>query len=200
MTINPDIFKIRENEALDLSNCPTRIKPYYSSKSDYRELLEKDTQELIAQQGKPNASGKYSLLLIFQAIDAAGKDGAIKHAMSGINPQACRVQSFKVPTCEELAHDFLWRAACQLPIRGEIGIFNRSYYEDVLIAKVHPEIVTKQNLQNSPDNNPNFWDERYESIRDFEKHLYRKGTRSIKFFLHVSKEEQRKRLLERIDT
>ena len=161
-------------------------------------MLEEDTKELSELQSVLNASGQYALLIIFQAMDAAGKDGAIKHVMSGVNPQGCRVYSFKQPTDKELKHDFLWRAVCQLPERGEIGIFNRSYYEDVLVVKVHPEILDRQNLPDMKAGT-DLWEDRYRSIRELEAHLHRNGTRIIKFFLHVSKEEQRKRLLERID-
>jgi len=145
------------------------------------------------------AQDRYSLLLIFQAMDAAGKDGAIKHVMSGVNPQGCQVYSFKQPSAEELDHDFLWRTTCRLPERGRIGIFNRSYYEEVLVAKVHPELLATQRLPKEIENGKNFWEKRYESIADFEKHLIRNGTRVIKFFLHVSAEEQARRFLDRIE-
>ncbi len=199
MKIDPEIFRVLPGTDTRLVDCPTLIKPFYRSKKDYQDRLEEDTQELSDQQSVLNASGQYALLIIFQAMDAAGKDGAIKHVMSGVNPQGCRVYSFKQPSDKELKHDFLWRAVCKLPERGEIGIFNRSYYEDVLVVRVHPEMLAKQKL---PDLKPgtDLWEERYRSIRDLEAHLYRNGTRIIKFFLHISKEEQRKRLLERIDT
>ena len=199
MKIDPEIFRVLPGTDTRLVDCPTLIKPFYRSKKDYQDRLEEDTQELSDQQSVLNASGQYALLIIFQAMDAAGKDGAIKHVMSGVNPQGCRVYSFKQPSAKELKHDFLWRAVCKLPERGEIGIFNRSYYEDVLVVRVHPEMLAKQKL---PDLKPgtDLWEERYRSIRDLEAHLYRNGTRIIKFFLHISKEEQRKRLLERIDT
>ena len=196
--IDPEIFRFLASTTMRLKDCPTIIKPFYQSKKDYRQLLENGTKELGELQNILNASGKYALLIIFQAMDAAGKDGAIRHVMSGINPQGCHVHSFKQPTEKELKHDFLWRAACVLPERGEIGIFNRSYYEAVLIVKVHPEILDKQNLPEMKAGT-DLWEERYQSIRDFEAHLHRNGTRIIKFFLHISKEEQRKRLLERID-
>ncbi len=199
MKIDPEIFRVLPGTDTRLVDCPTLIKPFYRSKKDYQDRLEEDTQELSDQQSVLNASGQYALLIIFQAMDAAGKDGAIKHVMSGVNPQGCRVYSFKQPSAKELKHDFLWRAVCKLPERGEIGIFNRSYYEDVPVVRVHPEMLAKQKL---PDLKPgtDLWEERYRSIRDLEAHLYRNGTRIIKFFLHISKEEQRKRLLERIDT
>src|SRR5438445_2370575 len=143
-------------------------------------------------------SNHYARLVIFQAIDAAGKDGMIKHVMSGVNPQGCQVYSFQHPSAEELKHDFLWRCARVLPERGRIGIFNRSYYEEVLIVRVHPEILRSEGV---PDGGreEKTWEERYESITDFERHLHRNGTRVLKFFLHISKEEQRKRFLARID-
>ena len=147
------------------------------------------------------ASSRYALLLIFQGMDAAGKDGAIRHVMSGVNPEGCEVFSFKQPSAEELKHDFLWRTTCRLPERGRIGIFNRSYYEEVLVVRVHPEILRSQGLPHEllDEKNKTIWKERYRSIVDLEKHLDRNGTRIIKIFLHLSKDEQRKRFLERID-
>ena len=145
------------------------------------------------------ASNRYAVLLIFQAMDAAGKDGAINHVMSGVNPQGCQVFSFKHPSPVELDHDFLWRTTRSLPERGRIGIFNRSYYEEVLIARVHPEILQNERLPDPLTSSKTIWTERYRSIVDLEKHLHCNGTRVIKFFLHLSKEEQRKRFLERID-
>ena len=145
------------------------------------------------------ASHRYALLLIFQAMDAAGKDGAIRHVMSGVNPQGCEVFSFKQPSAEELEHDFLWRSTCRLPERGRIGIFNRSYYEEVLVVRVHPEILRNQDLPEALLDEKNIWKERYRSIVDLEEHLHRNGTRIVKIFLHLSKNEQRKRFLERID-
>lgn len=198
MKIDPEIFRVLADTDICLKDCPTFIKPFYKTKKEYRQMLEEDTKELSEQQSILNASGKYALLIIFQAMDATGKDGAIKHVMSGVNPQGCRVYNFKQPTEKELKHDFLWRAVCRLPERGEIGIFNRSYYEDVLVVKVHPEILDRQNLPDMKAGT-DLWEDRYRSIRDLEAHLHRNGTRIIKFFLHVSKEEQRKRLLERID-
>jgi len=145
------------------------------------------------------ASNRYAVLLIFQAMDAAGKDGAIRHVMSGVNPQGCQVFSFKHPSATELDHDFLWRTTQCLPERGRIGIFNRSYYEEVLIARVHPEILRSQALPNELLNEKTIWTNRYRSILDLESHLYRNGTRIIKFFLHLSKEEQRNRFINRIE-
>jgi PPK2 family polyphosphate:nucleotide phosphotransferase len=145
------------------------------------------------------AYNRYALLLIFQGMDAAGKDGAIRHVMSGINPQGCEVFSFKQPSAEELKHDFLWRTTRRLPERGRIGIFNRSYYEEVLIVRVHPEILRAQGIPEELLDEKTVWEERYRSIVDLEKHLHGNGTRVIKFFLHLSKEQQRKRFLDRID-
>ena len=162
-------------------------------------MLSEHIQKLSAQQNLLYASNQYSLLLIFQGMDAAGKDSAIKHVMSGVNPQGCEVFSFKQPSAEELEHDFLWRTTRHLPERGRIGIFNRSYYEEVLIVRVHPEIIHGQGLPVELLDEKTIWDERYRSIVDLENHLFRNGTRIIKFFLHLSQDEQRKRFLARID-
>jgi PPK2 family polyphosphate:nucleotide phosphotransferase len=161
-------------------------------------LLSEDLSELAEQQEKLYAADSWSLLVIFQAMDAAGKDSTIKHVMSGINPQGCQVYSFKHPSSEELDHNFLWRCMKALPERGRIGIFNRSYYEEVLIVKVHPDIVASQRI---PDAEPkkSFWKARYEDINNRELHLSRNGTRVVKFFLNVSQDEQRKRFIERIE-
>ena len=198
MKINSADFRVREGDKVDLRKWPTNVKPVYSSKDDYHELQADHVSQLSAQQQLLYASNRYAVLLIFQAMDAAGKDGAIKHVMSGVNPQGCQVYSFKHPNHTELQHDFLWRTTRNLPERGRIGIFNRSYYEEVLIARVHPEILRSEWLPATPDMKA-VWHERYRSIVDLEKHLDANGTRIIKFYLHVSKEEQRKRLLERID-
>jgi PPK2 family polyphosphate:nucleotide phosphotransferase len=154
---------------------------------------------LSSQQELLYASNRYAVLLIFQAMDAAGKDGAIKHVMSGVNPQGCQVFSFRHPSAEELEHDFLWRTTRDLPERGRIGIFNRSYYEEVLIVRVHPEILRSEGIPDAPHADKAVWHNRYRSIVDMERHLYGNGTRIIKFFLHLSKEEQRRRFLQRID-
>ncbi len=169
----------------------------YKSKKQYRKLLENHVAELSAQQQRLYASNSYAVLLIFQAMDAAGKDGAIKHVMSGVNPQGCQVFSYKHPAPEELQHDFLWRTTVDLPERGRIGIFNRSYYEEVLIARVHPEILLGEGVP--AGRRDDIWSERYRSIRNMERHLFANGTRIIKFFLHLSQDEQKKRLIERID-
>ena len=168
-------------------------------KKQYQKLLGEHVAELSSLQRLFYASNRHALLLIFQAMDAAGKDGAIRHVMSGVNPQGCQVSSFKQPSAEELEHDFLWRTTCRLPERGQIGIFNRSYYEEVLVVRVHPEILRSQGLSEESRDLKTIWEERYRSFVDLESHLYRNGTRTIKVFLHLSKEEQRKRFLERID-
>ena len=198
MKINSADFRVREGDKVDLRKWPTKVKPVYSSKDDYHERQADHVSQLSSQQQLLYASNRYAVLLIFQAMDAAGKDGAIKHVMSGVNPQGCQVYSFKHPNHTELQHDFLWRTTRNLPERGRIGIFNRSYYEEVLIARVHPEILRSEWLPATPDMKA-VWHERYRSIVDLEKHLDANGTRIIKFYLHVSKEEQRTRLLERID-
>jgi len=199
MKIHLKDFRVPEGKAIKLKKWPTLIKPFYKSKSQYWELLQKHVDELSALQILHYASNRYALLLIFQAMDAAGKDGAIRHVMSGINPQGCQVFSFKHPSPDELEHDFLWRTTQSLPERGRIGIFNRSYYEEVLIVRVHPEILLSQRLPDGVLDEKTIWQQRYRSIVDLENHLHRNGTRIIKFFLHLSKEEQCKRFLERID-
>ena len=199
MNISTKEFRVREGGKVRLKKLPTRVKPFYKSDEHYKELLAAHIKELSERQGLLYAHNQYSLLLIFQAMDAAGKDGAIKHVMSGINPQGCQVFSFKHPSAEELEHDFLWRTTRCLPERGHIGIFNRSYYEEVLVVRVHPEILKGQALPPELVDDKNFWDKRHRSIIDLEKHLYRNGTRVLKFFLHLSKEEQRKRFLRRVD-
>ena len=199
MRIKSKNFCVQEGEKIKLKKWPTIVKPAYKSKKQYRKLLEAQVDELSALQRLHYASNRHALLLIFQAMDAAGKDGAIRHVMSGINPQGCQVFSFKHPSVAELEHDFLWRTTQCLPERGRIGIFNRSYYEEVLIVRVHPEILRSQGLPDGLLNEKKIWQERYRSIVDMENHLYRNGTRIIKFFLHLSEEEQRKRFLDRID-
>lgn len=199
MKIKLKDFRIAEGEKVKLKNWPTLVNPVYRSKEHYQEILEAQVSELSALQYLHYASNRYALLLIFQAMDAAGKDGAIRHVMSGINPQGCQVFSFKHPSMTELEHDFLWRTSQCLPERGRIGIFNRSYYEEVLIVRVHPEILRGQGLPEALLDEKTIWKNRYRSIVDLESHLYNNGTRIIKFFLHLSKEEQRKRFLQRID-
>jgi PPK2 family polyphosphate:nucleotide phosphotransferase len=199
MKIDVKDFCVREGKRVRLEKWATGIRPFYRSKKHYEELLAADIGKLSALQRLLYASNRYSVLLIFQAMDAAGKDGAISHVLSGVNPQGCEVYSFKHPSAEELDHDFLWRTTCRLPARGRIGVFNRSHYEEVLIVRVHPEILRGEGIPNGLADPKAFWKHRYRSIVDLEKHLHRNGTRVIKFFLHLSKEEQRKRFLERID-
>ncbi len=199
MTKKSKDFRVPEGEKVDLKKWPTRVDPVYKSKSHYHKMLEVQVKELSELQHLHYASNRHAVLLIFQAMDAAGKDGAIRHVMSGVNPQGCQVFSFKHPSATELEHDFLWRTSQCLPERGRIGIFNRSYYEEVLIVRVHPEILYSQGLPEGLVDEKTIWQDRYRSIIDLEKHLYRNGTRIIKFFLHLSKEEQRKRFLDRID-
>ena len=199
MKINVKDFRVPEGEKVNLEKWPTLVDPVYKSKKKYHKILDEQIEELSSLQRLHYASDRYALLLIFQAMDAAGKDGAIRHVMSGVNPQGCQVFSFKHPSATELDHDFLWRTTKDLPERGRIGIFNRSYYEEVLIVRVHPEILRSQKLPDDLLEEKTIWEERYRSIVDLEKHLYCNGTRIIKFFLHLSEEEQRKRFLDRID-
>jgi PPK2 family polyphosphate:nucleotide phosphotransferase len=199
MKIRAKDFRVKPGDAVDLKKWPTLVTPVYSSKQEYQSLLADHVAQLAKMQKLLYASDRYAVLLIFQAMDAAGKDGAIKHVMSGVNPQGCQVFSFKHPSAVELDHDFLWRTTRDLPERGRIGIFNRSYYEEVLVARVHPEILRSQRLPDEALDEKTIWHERYRSISGLEQHLHQNGTRIIKFFLHLSKEEQRKRFLERID-
>ena len=199
MKISSKDFRVLEGEEVNLKRWPTKVEPVYKSKEQYKELLEEHVAQLSSRQQLLYASNRYALLLIFQAMDAAGKDGAISHVMSGVNPQGCQVFSFKHPSAAELQHDFLWRTTRDLPERGRIGIFNRSYYEEALIARVHPEILRSEGLPDLPRDEKAIWHDRYRSIANLERHLHGNGTRIIKFFLHLSKEEQRKRFLARID-
>jgi PPK2 family polyphosphate:nucleotide phosphotransferase len=199
MKINSKDFRVREAHKVDLRKWPTNVKPVYKSKEDYHKLLADHVAQLSSLQQLLYASNRYAALLIFQAMDAAGKDGAIKHVMSGVNPQGCQVFSFKHPSAAELQHDFLWRTTRELPERGRIGIFNRSYYEEVLIVRVHREILRGEGLPGAPRDDKTVWRHRYRSIAGLERHLHDNGTRIVKFYLHLSKEEQRKRFLQRID-
>ena len=199
MKIDTKDFSVKPGKQVDLSKRPTIVDPYYKSKKEYKELLFKHMEKLNSLQQLHYASNHYALLLIFQGMDGAGKDGAIRHVMSGVNPAGCEVYSFKQPSAEELQHDFLWRSTCRLPERGRIGIFNRSYYEEVLIVRVHPEILRSQGLPETLRDEKDFWQKRFDSIVDLEKHLHRNGTQTVKIFLHLSYEEQRRRFLERID-
>jgi PPK2 family polyphosphate:nucleotide phosphotransferase len=198
--IHVDDYRVEEGAKVRLSKRPTDVKKYYKSNKEYEALLADHVDALRKLQPVLYADDRHALLIIFQAMDAAGKDGAIKHVMSGVNPQGCLVYSFKHPGPEALQHDFLWKAARLLPERGHIGIFNRSYYEDVLIVRVHPELLRAENLPDEAlDHGRRVWEKRYRSIRDFERHLHDNGTRIVKFFLHLSKEEQRRRFLSRLD-
>jgi PPK2 family polyphosphate:nucleotide phosphotransferase len=199
MNINSNDFRVGPGARVKLKEWPTMVKPVCKSKKHYKKLLEEHVEALSALQQLHYASHRYALLLIFQGMDAGGKDGAIRHVMSGVNPQGCEVFSFKQPTADELEHDFLWRTTRHLPERGRIGIFNRSYYEEVLVVRVHPEILRSQGLPEELLDKKEIWKERYQSIVHLEQHLHRNGTGIIKFFLHLSKNEQRKRFLERID-
>ena len=198
MKINSEDFRIHEGRKVDLQEWPTQVKPFYKSSKHFKQILQQRVKDMSKLQNLLYASNRYAVLLIFQAMDAAGKDSAIKHVMSGVNPQGCQVFSFKHPSLEELDHDFLWRTTRSLPERGRIGIFNRSYYEEVLIVRVHPELLHGQSLPEKIDEKI-IWKERYRSILDLEAHLQRNGTRIVKFFLHISKGEQRKRFLARLD-
>ena len=199
MKINSKDFRVPSGKKVNLSEWPTLVKPFFKSKEEYQELLEKHKEQLSKLQRLHYASSRYALLLIFQGMDTAGKDGAIAHVMSGVDPAGCEVSSFKQPSQDELKHDFLWRTNVRLPERGRIGIFNRSYYEEVLVVRVHPGLLRNQGLAPELLHEKAIWDERYQSIVDLERHLHRNGTRVVKIFLHLSKEEQRKRFLERID-
>lgn len=199
MKISSEDFRVQEGAKVNLKRWASLGDPVYKSKQQYHKLLREHVEQLSSQQELLYASNSHAILLIFQALDAAGKDGAIKHVMSGVNPQGCQVFSFKHPSAAELQHDFLWRTTRDLPERGRIGIFNRSYYEEVLIARVHPEILHSEGLPDAPRNENAVWQGRYRSILNLEQHLQANGTRVIKFFLHLSKDEQRKRFLARID-
>ena len=199
MKIESKDFRVHEGDKVNLEKWPTKVDPVYKSKEQYKNLLEEHVAKLAALQELHYASNRHAVLIIFQATDAAGKDGAIRHVMSGVNPQGCRVYSFKQPSEAELEHDFLWRTTRDLPARGRIAIFNRSYYEEVLVVRVHPEILDREAIPDPPRHDKKVWRERYRSINDFERHLDVNGTRVVKVFLHLSKEEQRIRLLDRID-
>ncbi len=198
MKIESKRFCVPSGKKVVLIKWPTTVEPIRPSDVEYDDLLAKHVGELSSLQQLHYASHRYALLLVFQGMDGAGKDGAIRHVMSGVNPEGCEVFSFKQPSAEELDHDFLWRTMCRLPERGRIGIFNRSYYEDVLVVRVHPRFSAPGTSEELCDEKT-VWDGRYRSIVDMEKHLYRNGTRMVKIFLHLSQEEQRKRFLARID-
>ena len=200
MRIKPTDYRVSPGSEVDLKKRPTAVRPSYRTNREYRDILSAHVKELGARQELLYASDRYALLIIFQGMDAAGKDGAIAHVMSGVNPQGCRVVSFKQPSATELKHDFLWRTSRELPERGQIGIFNRSYYEEVLIVRVHPEILQNENLADELTDEKPIWRDRYRSIVNLERHLIHNGTRIIKLFLHLSQDEQRRRFISRIDT
>jgi PPK2 family polyphosphate:nucleotide phosphotransferase len=193
-------FIVPEGKKLDLNDYPTDFTGDYKNKEDAREDLQKNIEKMTKLQDVLYAQDIYSILLVFQAMDAAGKDSVIKHVMSGVNPQGCQVTSFKVPSAEELDHDYMWRTTKALPERGRIGIFNRSYYEEVLVVRVHPQILQGQRLPAEAKNDKDIWKHRFRDIRNFEDYLHGNGTIILKFFLHVSREEQKERFLARVDT
>lgn len=192
-------FRIHAGKKLNLAKHATDFTGDYRDKTEAKADLAQNVERLAELQEVLYAQNKYALLIVLQAMDTAGKDGVIKHVMSGINPQGVQVASFKQPSTEELNHDFLWRISKNLPERGKIGVFNRSHYEDVLIVRVHPEILRSQPIPDEMKNDKNIWKKRFEQIRSFEKHLVENGTHILKFFLHLSKAEQKKQFLERID-
>ena len=191
-------YRIAENKQFRLADVRPEDTWKLKSKEHAQEWMEKGVARMSELQGKLYAQNQWALLIIFQAMDAAGKDGTIKHVMSGVNPQGCEVTSFKAPSPEELDHDFMWRTTCRLPERGRIGIFNRSYYEEVLIVRVHPQVLAGEKLPPSLVTK-DIWQERFDDINAFERHLTRNGVIVRKFFLHLSKQEQRQRLLSRLD-
>ena len=199
MKISTRDYLVPEGARVRLNRWPTQVPPVYRTKDEYEKLLARHVSRLSALQELLYASNQCALLVIFQGMDTSGKDGAIKHVMSGVNPQGCQVTSFKHPSATELQHDFLWRTTRELPERGRIGIFNRSYYEEVVVVRVHPELLRAEGLPDASVRDGKVWKARFRSILDLESHLARSGMQIVKFFLHVSKEEQRKRLLERID-
>ena len=191
-------FQVKGDEKFNLKNYTTEYKGKIT-KEEGEILLQKEKEKLYELQEKLYADGSKSLLVVLQAMDAAGKDSLIEHVFGGVNPQGCEVTSFKTPTSKEYSHDFIWRHYLALPEKGKIGIFNRSHYESVLVCKVHPEFNLSEKVWKSTDEiDEKFWENRYESIKDFEKHISRNGTKIVKIFLHVSKEEQKKRFLDRI--
>jgi PPK2 family polyphosphate:nucleotide phosphotransferase len=199
MKVKSTEFRVEEGHNVHLDKWPTVMDPVYESKKQYQKILANHVDQLSSLQQLLYASNRYAVLLIFQAMDAAGKDGAIRHVMSGVNPQGCQVFSYKHPSATELQHDFLWRTTRDLPERGRIGIFNRSYYEEVLIVRVHPEILHSEGVGGGALDEKAVWQSRFRSTLDLEQHLHRNGTRIVKFYLHLSKDEQRKRFLQRID-
>lgn len=199
MEIDVSRFRVKEGAKLKLKDMPTQIKPIFASVDDAKNLLDHHVFQLAKLQELLYGANRYAVLLVLQGMDTAGKDGVVKHVMSGVNPTGCEVTSFKQPSSSELEHDFLWRSYARLPRRGYIGIFNRSYYEEVVVVRVHPELLANEALAQRMQKEDDFWDERYESIVDMERHLHRNNTRIVKVFLHLSREEQRRRFLARIN-
>ncbi|HKO19983.1 MAG TPA: ADP-polyphosphate phosphotransferase [Acidobacteriaceae bacterium] len=199
MKIDVSRFRVKAGTKVKLKDLATKTKGICASEDEYKEVLEDHVKQLAKLHDLLYGANKYAVLLVLQGMDTAGKDGVVKHVMSGVNPTGCEVTSFKQPSAEELEHDFLWRSYAKLPRRGTIGIFNRSYYEEVLVVRVHPELLANEALAARANKDSGFWEERYESIVTMERHLYRNHTRIVKVFLHLSKEEQRKRFLSRID-
>ncbi len=198
--MNIEKFRVPEGKKLNLKNHQTDFTADYTEKTFAVKDLKKNIKRLRKLQKVLYAHNRYALLIIFQAMDAAGKDGAIRHVMSGLNPQGTQVFSFKKPSAEERDHGYLWRCMKALPEKGRIGIFNRSYYEDVLVVRVHPAILASSQLPREIKHDPNIWEQRFEQIRNFEKYLFENGTRVVKFFLNLSKDEQKRRFLARIHT
>jgi PPK2 family polyphosphate:nucleotide phosphotransferase len=196
--MNIDKFRIKENSKVDLNDHRTDFTDGFPDKHEANDGLKKNVERLSELQDTLYAQNVYSLLIVFQAMDAAGKDSAIEHVMSGVNPMGCHVVSFKAPSDEEIDHDYLWRCQKALPERGKLGIFNRSHYEEVLVVRVHPEILQSQHLPDDIKKSSDIWNQRFRQIRNWEDSLYETGTHIIKFFLNVSKEEQKKRFLKRI--
>ncbi len=198
MKIDLETLKVGEGEKLSLADRPTAVAPLYDGKGTYEAALEDHAKQLEKRHERLFANGRHALLVVLQGMDSAGKDGAIKHALRGVNPQGCRVASFKQPTPTELRHDFLWRHQPELPERGAIAIFNRSYYEAVLVERVHPKLLANEGMD-PPKDIDGFFAERLRAIRDFERHLTDSATKIVKIFLHISKDEQKRRLLARLD-
>jgi PPK2 family polyphosphate:nucleotide phosphotransferase len=199
MKIDVNPYRIAEGEPADLAKRPTKVEPLFDSKEGYAASLAKHVEKLGKLQEHLYRSGRYALLIVLQGMDTAGKDGAIAHVMSGVNPQGCKVVAFKTPSATEAAHDFLWRESRELPERGIIGVFNRSYYEPVLVTRVHPALLRAEGVLEADGGHKKLWAERLHSIRAFERHLHANGTRFVKIYLHLSKDEQLRRLLQRLD-
>jgi len=192
-----DYFRVKTKKHFKLAEIPTCLKPRYRSDKEYEALLDTNHKKIEEFQTKLYAGHTRSLLILFQGMDTAGKDGAIKHVMSGVNPQGCSVVSFKTPTTQELEHDYLWRVNRALPARGQIGIFNRSYYEETLVTRVHPELLVAEKIPTRKKFNEAFWESRYHDIINYEHYLHRQGYEFMKIFIHISKDEQKRRLLDR---